>query len=127
MTPYAALLARAFCIWFVKATGNTDSVTQGLQACRKAATFVEFSVFTKPATIDWTVIGDTKSLTIKGGRKFGALPTSEESRVIHASILSNISRLLCALVILACSLLKIAPVTGAISWHLKCLGLGLCL
>jgi erythritol/L-threitol dehydrogenase len=47
---------------YFEASGSTDSVTQGLRACRKAATFVSFSVFQQPATVDWTIIGDTKVL-----------------------------------------------------------------
>jgi threonine dehydrogenase-like Zn-dependent dehydrogenase len=33
---------------------------------RRLGTFVEFSVFGEPATIDWTIIGDTKELNIHG-------------------------------------------------------------
>jgi threonine dehydrogenase-like Zn-dependent dehydrogenase len=33
---------------------------------RKLGTFVEFSVFNEPATVNWTVIGDTKELNIHG-------------------------------------------------------------
>ena len=33
---------------------------------RKLGTFVEFSVFNEPATINWTIIGDTKELNIHG-------------------------------------------------------------
>jgi threonine dehydrogenase-like Zn-dependent dehydrogenase len=31
---------------------------------RKLGTFVEFSVLNDPSTINWTIIGDTKELTI---------------------------------------------------------------
>ena len=40
--------------------------TPGLQMIRKLGTFVEFSVFNEPATVNWTVIGDTKELNIHG-------------------------------------------------------------
>jgi threonine dehydrogenase-like Zn-dependent dehydrogenase len=33
---------------------------------RKLGTFVEFSVMREPVTVDWTIIGDTKELTIHG-------------------------------------------------------------
>lgn len=51
---------RQGCDVYFEATGATSSVSQGLRACRKAATFVSFSVFTEPAVVDWTIIGDTK-------------------------------------------------------------------
>ena len=55
------------CDVYIEATGAPASVEQGLLACRKAATFVEFSVMREPVTVDWTIIGDTKELTIVGG------------------------------------------------------------
>jgi erythritol/L-threitol dehydrogenase len=51
---------RQGCDVYFEATGATASVSQGLLACRKAATFVSFSVFMQPTTVDWTIIGDTK-------------------------------------------------------------------
>jgi threonine dehydrogenase-like Zn-dependent dehydrogenase len=33
---------------------------------RKLGTFVEFSVMSEKATVDWTIIGDTKELDIRG-------------------------------------------------------------
>jgi L-iditol 2-dehydrogenase len=50
----------------IEASGNPDAVVQGLGMIRKLGTFVEFSVFSKAATVNWTVIGDTKELTIHG-------------------------------------------------------------
>lgn len=55
------------CDVYIEATGAPPSVEQGLRAIRKAGTFVEFSVMREPVTTDWTVIGDTKELTIVGG------------------------------------------------------------
>ena len=55
------------CDVYVEAAGAPASVEQGLRALRKAGTFVEFSVMGAPVTTDWTVIGDTKELTIRGG------------------------------------------------------------
>ena len=54
------------CDVFIEASGNPAGVIQGLQMIRKLGTFVEFSVFNEPATVNWTVIGDTKELTIHG-------------------------------------------------------------
>jgi len=33
---------------------------------RKLGTFVEFSVMREPVTADWTIVGDTKELNIRG-------------------------------------------------------------
>jgi len=41
-------------------------VPQGLRMIRRLGTFVEFSVFTKPVTVDNTIIGDTKELNVLG-------------------------------------------------------------
>ncbi|MCC6312805.1 MAG: alcohol dehydrogenase catalytic domain-containing protein [Thermomicrobiales bacterium] len=54
------------CDVYIEASGNPASVNQGLQMIRKLGTFVEFSVFNEPATINWTIIGDTKELNIHG-------------------------------------------------------------
>ena len=45
---------------------------QGLQMIRKHGTFVEFSVFGADTTVDWSIIGDRKELTIKGSHISGA-------------------------------------------------------
>jgi threonine dehydrogenase-like Zn-dependent dehydrogenase len=54
------------CDVYIEATGNPASVPQGLQMIRKLGTFVEFSVFNEPVTVNWTIIGDTKELNIHG-------------------------------------------------------------
>jgi len=54
------------CDVYIEASGAPDAVMQGLQMVRKLGTFVEFSVMRQPSTVDWTIIGDTKELTIKG-------------------------------------------------------------
>ena len=54
------------CDVYIEATGAPQSVSQGLQMIRKLGTFVEFSVMSKPAAVDWTIIGDEKELTIHG-------------------------------------------------------------
>ncbi len=54
------------CDVYIEATGAPKSVEQGLLAIRKLGTFVEFSVFRDPVTVDWTIIGDSKELDIHG-------------------------------------------------------------
>ena len=54
------------CDIYIEATGQVEAVPQGLHMIRRLGTFVEFSVFTKPVTVDWTIIGDTKELNIHG-------------------------------------------------------------
>lgn len=54
------------CDVYIEATGHPSGVTQGLRMIRKLGTFVEFSVFNEPVTVNWTIIGDTKELNIHG-------------------------------------------------------------
>lgn len=54
------------CDIYIEATGHPDSVNQGLEMIRKLGRFVEFSVFSKTASIDWSVIGDGKELDVLG-------------------------------------------------------------
>jgi len=54
------------CDVYIEATGHTEGVVQGLHMIRRLGTFVEFSVFNEAATVDWTMIGDTKELNIHG-------------------------------------------------------------
>jgi L-iditol 2-dehydrogenase len=54
------------CDVYIEATGHPSSVIQGLSLIRKLGTFVEFSVFGEPATVDWSIIGDRKELNILG-------------------------------------------------------------
>ncbi len=54
------------CDIYIEATGQPSGVQQGLQMIRRLGTFVEFSVLREPVTIDWTIIGDTKELDIRG-------------------------------------------------------------
>lgn len=54
------------CDIYIEATGHPSSVVQGLQMIRKLGTFVEFSVFSEPTTVDWTLIGDNKELNVLG-------------------------------------------------------------
>jgi threonine dehydrogenase-like Zn-dependent dehydrogenase len=54
------------CDVYIEASGNPAAVPAGLQMMRKLGTFVEFSVFNEPVTVNWTIIGDTKELNIHG-------------------------------------------------------------
>lgn len=54
------------CDVYIEATGNPQSVEQGLKMIIKQGRFVEFSVFSGPSTIDWSVIGDEKELDVLG-------------------------------------------------------------
>ncbi len=54
------------CDVYIEATGHPSSVVQGLKMIRRLGTFVEFSVFMDPTTVDWTLIGDNKELDVLG-------------------------------------------------------------
>ena len=56
------------CDVYIEATGHPAAVQQGLDMVRKGGTFVEFSVMSGPSTIDWSIIGDTKEITIRGSQ-----------------------------------------------------------
>jgi len=55
------------CDVYIEATGAGASVRQGLNIIARQGRFVEFSVFGKEISADWSIIGDTKELTIRGG------------------------------------------------------------
>ena len=54
------------CDVYLETTGAPVGVTQGLQMIRKLGRFVEFSVFGKDTTADWSIIGDRKELDVRG-------------------------------------------------------------
>ncbi|ARK32490.1 MDR/zinc-dependent alcohol dehydrogenase-like family protein [Halalkalibacter krulwichiae] len=54
------------CDVYIEATGAQKSVEQGLKMIRKLGTFVEFSVFKEPVTVDWSIISDRKELDVLG-------------------------------------------------------------
>lgn len=56
------------CDVYIEATGHPAAVQQGLDMVRKGGTFVEFSVMSGPSTIDWSIIGDAKEITIRGSQ-----------------------------------------------------------
>ncbi len=54
------------CDIYIEATGHPSSVVQGMKMIRKLGRFVEFSVFSEPTTLDWSIIGDRKELDVLG-------------------------------------------------------------
>ena len=52
------------CDIYIEATGHPSAVIQGLKIIRKLGTFVEFSVFSEPTTVDWSIVGDRKELDV---------------------------------------------------------------
>src|SRR5690606_8762847 len=54
------------CDVYIEATGHPSSVIQGMQMIRKLGRFVEFSVFSQPTLLDWSIIGDRKELDVLG-------------------------------------------------------------
>ncbi|MBC2311637.1 MDR/zinc-dependent alcohol dehydrogenase-like family protein [Listeria booriae] len=54
------------CDIYIEATGAQKSVEQGLTLIRKLGTFVEFSVFKEPVSVDWSIISDRKELDVLG-------------------------------------------------------------
>ncbi|GGA38903.1 zinc-binding dehydrogenase [Pelagibacterium lentulum] len=54
------------CDVYIEATGVPVGVTQGLEMIRKLGRFVEFSVFGKETSADWSIIGDRKELDLRG-------------------------------------------------------------
>jgi erythritol/L-threitol dehydrogenase len=54
------------CDVVIEATGHIEAVNQSLRMVRRLGTMVEFSVFKEPVLVDWTIIGDTKELDVRG-------------------------------------------------------------
>ena len=68
MAEIARLTDGVGCDVYIEATGHPASVQQGLDIIRKGGTFVEFSVMSGPSTVDWSIIGDAKEITIVGSQ-----------------------------------------------------------
>lgn len=51
---------------YLEGTGHPSAVPQGINALRKLGTFVEYSVFRDPVTVDWSIISDDKELDVRG-------------------------------------------------------------
>ena len=56
------------CDVYLEVTGHPSAVQQGLDMICKGGTFVEFSVMSGASTVDWSIIGDAKEITIKGSQ-----------------------------------------------------------
>jgi L-iditol 2-dehydrogenase len=54
------------CDVYIETTGAPAGVNQGLEMIRKLGRFVEFSVFGKETSADWSIIGDRKELDVRG-------------------------------------------------------------
>ncbi len=59
------------CDVYIHCSGHPSGVLQGLDMIRKHGTFVEFSVFGSETSVDWSIIGDRKELTIYGAHISG--------------------------------------------------------
>lgn len=59
------------CDVYIHNSGHPSGVIQGLEMLRKHGTFVEFSVFGAETSVDWSIIGDRKELTIYGAHISG--------------------------------------------------------
>ncbi|MCL4543800.1 MAG: alcohol dehydrogenase catalytic domain-containing protein [Chloroflexi bacterium] len=51
---------------YIECAGHPAAAQQGLDMLRRLGTFVAFSVLNEPVTINWTLVGDQKELTIHG-------------------------------------------------------------
>jgi len=51
---------------YLEGTGHPSAVLQGLNMLRKLGTFVEYSVFKDPVSVDWSIISDDKELDVRG-------------------------------------------------------------
>jgi len=54
------------CDVYLEISGYPQAVKQGLEMTRKLGIYVEFGVFGREATADWSIIGDQKELNIRG-------------------------------------------------------------
>jgi threonine dehydrogenase-like Zn-dependent dehydrogenase len=54
------------CDLYIEAAGDPSAVVTGIQMVRPLGRYVQFSLLREPATVDWTIIGDQKELTIYG-------------------------------------------------------------
>lgn len=59
------------CDVYIHNSGHPSGVIQGLKMVRKHGVFVEFSVFSAETSVDWSIIGDRKELTIIGAHISG--------------------------------------------------------
>jgi L-iditol 2-dehydrogenase len=59
------------CDVYIETTGAPSGVTQGLNLVRKLGRFVEFSVFGRETSVDWSIIGEEKELDLRGAHLSG--------------------------------------------------------
>lgn len=59
------------CDIYIENAGHPSSVINGLNMIRKHGKMIEFSVFAEPTTVDWSIIGDRKEMTIIGSHISG--------------------------------------------------------
>ena len=59
------------CDVYIETTGAPEGVIQGLNMIRKRGRFVEFSVFGRDTTVDWSIIGEEKELDLRGAHLSG--------------------------------------------------------
>jgi len=59
------------CDVYVEASGNPQSVTQGLESIKNLGRFVQMGVFAEEVKADWNIIGDGKEMTIIGSHLSG--------------------------------------------------------
>ena len=59
------------CDVYIETNGAPAGVTQGLDMIRKLGRFVEFSVFGRDTTVDWSIIGEEKELDLRGAHLSG--------------------------------------------------------
>lgn len=71
------------CDVYIHNSGHPSGVIQGLEMLRKHGTFVEFSVFSGDTSVDWSIIGDRKELTIYGAHISGHTGYSTAIRMIE--------------------------------------------
>ncbi len=55
------------CDVYIELSGSPASVNQGLDVIARHGRFVEYAVFGREVTADWSIISDCKELTIVGG------------------------------------------------------------
>lgn len=59
------------CDIYIHCSGHSEGVLQGLKMVRAHGKFVEFSVFMNDTSVDWSIIGDRKELTVIGSHISG--------------------------------------------------------
>lgn len=74
---------------YLEASGNPASVVQGLKSLRRAGNFVEYSVFAKETSVDWTLISDPNELNIYGAHLSGNNGYQEAIRMLEQGVLPS--------------------------------------